>query len=287
MQLIPRKIHLFWMGPENSFVQACIESVRRVNLGWCVVVHNDFREAEAVDGFDNLSIQAKSDWLRLCLIERHGGLWLDASIVCREHVEAWLDVAETRVVGFACPIIGNDNVPIMENWAFAAHPQHPFITKWKHEFATAIRIGLDAYKLNFHDVMGDHVLSSHLPYLSMHAAFLIIRDDGEVVMKPSITDKGPLHVFANSWKSWCPLQRLVPVLHMFYSDVAGTPMIKFTGETRGYAMCYLMFVPTFPDSLMQKHLSLNNNGVMNAWVAILVLCALILVRHKQQCKRLT
>lgn len=83
----------WWQGEENApvLVKACIESVRRNACGREVVVISDDSLHDYVDVPDWLEDKVKqgivtrtnlSDFLRLSLLSRYGGMWLDATFYC-------------------------------------------------------------------------------------------------------------------------------------------------------------------------------------------------------------
>ena len=41
--------------------------------------------------WSSLSIQAKSDYIRIALLHFYGGVWADASLLCNEPLDSWLD----------------------------------------------------------------------------------------------------------------------------------------------------------------------------------------------------
>lgn len=83
----------WWQGEENApkLVRSCIESVRRNACGREVVVITDDNINDYVDVPDWLEDKVKqgivtrtnlSDYLRLSLLSRYGGMWLDATFYC-------------------------------------------------------------------------------------------------------------------------------------------------------------------------------------------------------------
>lgn len=230
-------------------MEACFERMRGANPGWEVVIHKDLSLAEPCDGFDRLeTLQAKVDWLRICLICNTGGLWLDASTVCLESVETWLDVSERRVVGFGCPIDGE----ILENWAFAARAGHPLLLAWKAEFARAIAMGFDRYKLE-HDP-GEKIYPE-LPYLTMHAAYSRVHDPEQVFMRDALDEHyGPFYY--QSKHNEQPT-RFVATLLLFFRCEHHPPLLKMTGEQRGHATRFYHIVPVFPGSFCDMYLGLT------------------------------
>ena len=222
-------------------------------------------------GFDALSVQAKTDWLRLCLVEKYGGVWLDASIICNRSIEESIDINETRVVGFECPI----GQGILESWAFGARPSHPFITEWKHEFARAIRIGFKSYK----ETCGlhTHAIFEEMPYLTIHGAFVIVsrRFPGHVSMHHSLDPHhGPYYFTKDEWKRG---NRSHCALKLMLKDYNYPPLLKFTGETRGYVNIYMKLVPIFPRSFFARTLHLNNPSIQLLHVTVII-CLILVVR---------
>lgn len=252
--MIPRIIHVFWFGEVNPFVEACIARMSEVNPSFTVRRYSNFDEAEYVQGFDSLMLQSKTDWLRLCLVEKYGGIWLDASIICNRCIEESIDVTETRVVGFECPI----GEGILENWAFGATPGHPFITEWKNEFGRAINMGFDSYKT--HSGLQDHPIYEYMPYLTQHAAFLKVIPwfENAVTMHHSTdSNHGPYFFTKKEWDGGA-LTRPSAVIKLFLRDFHYPPLLKMTGETRAYVMCALQFIPVIHGSFLGRTLHIDN-----------------------------
>ena len=276
--MIPKIIHVFWSGKRNVIVEACIARMRIANPEWVVLRYDDFEETDFVQGFDALSIQAKTDWLRLCLVEKHGGVWLDSTIICNRCIEESIDVSETRVVGFECPI-GNG---ILESWAFAARPNHPFIAAWKQEFGAAITMGFDEYKAQKSHRLKGNAIYAHMPYLTMHGAFVLtaVKYPNSVTMRHSLDEHhGPFFFTKKEWKSGF---RFWAVVKLFLCDFKYPPLLKLTGETRKYMTTSLSVVPVLPNSFVAKRLNLSTSLHVKITYLVLVLALLSRVRvHKR------
>lgn len=272
--MIPPIVHTFWKGPPCEIVEACFRRMRAINPTWDVRIHTTFDDADECPGFERLSIQHKVDWLRLCLVAKIGGVWLDATTVCVDKLEEWLDVKERRVVGFASPIPGCENV--LENWAFAARPLHPLILTWQQEFASAIQMGFEAYK-KFHIAeVGTHSIQDHMPYLSMHGAYVRVHDAQQVSMVASCDTKmGP---FAYVCSFWGPNSKIrwIPMVRMMLTDMRHPPLLKMTGCERNCANLCLNHLPILPNSFMHRTLNLPPR-VPNASVLAFVLFACCVV----------
>ena len=104
-------------------------------------------------GYDKLIPAHKADWIRLALLEKYGGAWLDAGIIIndvselikihslmlKEGTEAGLFYLDQH--GF------HKNMPLyIDNWFIVAPKGSPIIKEWKEEFEKAIAMGLVEYK---------------------------------------------------------------------------------------------------------------------------------------------
>ena len=93
---VPKTVWLYWDSGEATappLVRACIASWRRQNPGWQVRVLDRDSVAAVVDmplGPDDIPVQAYSDLLRLRLLDRHGGVWADATLFCLHPLDGWL-----------------------------------------------------------------------------------------------------------------------------------------------------------------------------------------------------
>ena len=95
------------------------------------------RRADLPPSFEVLTAAKQSDWLRLYLVSRYGGVWLDASIVVLKPLDAMLGdgFAGYHMDGWAAP----GQPKVVESWCFAAPPGSRFVNAWFAEFDGAVR----------------------------------------------------------------------------------------------------------------------------------------------------
>jgi len=269
LQMIPKIIHVFWKGKHCEFVEACIARMRSMHPSWTLIRYSDFEEADHVHGFDKLAVQAKTDWLRVCLIAKYGGVWLDASIICNGCIEESFDLTESRVVGFETPF----GKGIMENWAFGARPQHPLIIAWKDEFRRAIELGFEVYKQQ--SGLEDHPIYERMPYLTQHASYVkIVNTYADMVVLHHSLDPthGPFFFTKSEWET---KKHRGAVSKLFLRDFRLPPLIKFTGETRGYVAQMLLYVHVRPNSFMRRTLHLCNSRRVMITTCLLILACIM------------
>lgn len=87
----------WWMGEETAppLVQQCIKSIRR-NQGdhpLCLITEKNYREYLELPTFilkkledGKIGLAHLSDYIRISLLEKYGGLWLDATIFCSKEI---------------------------------------------------------------------------------------------------------------------------------------------------------------------------------------------------------
>ena len=100
--------------------------------------------------FDALAPYRQADWLRLQLLQRHGGIWMDASTLLTSDLD-WVhrrhaDLGSHGVVGFYIDRYTRDrSQPMIENWFIAAAAGDPFIASWATELDRALALGEAGY----------------------------------------------------------------------------------------------------------------------------------------------
>jgi len=132
----PGPVHLFWAQglTEDAppVVRAVVDAWRKLNPDREVRVL-DAAEAAPVlrrGGFDldGATVQVRADALRLCLLEQHGGVWADASVLPRRPLARWFDGRLDRG-GFCAPRRG-DPGRALANWFLYAAPGDPLLAAW-------------------------------------------------------------------------------------------------------------------------------------------------------------
>lgn len=164
---VPRNLFVFWKGSPSVLPELCIRRIRSLHPHWDVRVLSDAEER--CPGFERLSVQAQSDWVRVCALAKHGGVWLDATCVCTRPVESWVDMGAERVQGFHAPW----QASCLESWAFAAPAAHPLMLAWKRELERAIAVGFEAYQDRARARLAGEPVLDRLPYLTVHACYRI------------------------------------------------------------------------------------------------------------------
>ena len=137
MRILRRTIWTLWLQGRSvapPVIRHCIASWERMNPTWEVRVLDAGTVARYVDvgdvvDLDDLAVTAASlsDIVRILLLREYGGVWVDASLLCLQPLDDWLDpcVAE-GFFAFSDP--GPDR-PVA-SWFLAAVEDDPLCAAW-------------------------------------------------------------------------------------------------------------------------------------------------------------
>jgi len=152
----PRTIWAYWAQGHQQmpeFFQMCVGTWQRVNPHWDVrilqksTILEYLSEEELPNRFmDMTSHQTASDAVRLGVLSRYGGVWLDVNILVCGSLDDLCWNAIRRNQKPACvffhpsygtePLGGQDFV---ESWCLATKPQNPFFLRWRDTFKELFR----------------------------------------------------------------------------------------------------------------------------------------------------
>ena len=127
----PKKIWFLWLQGENNMpeiVRICYESWYKLNKTWEIIFLNGNNINEFVDiqhilkiCRNKISVQALSDIVRINLLNKYGGVWVDATCYCNKPLDTWLE--EVLFSGFfAFHRPGKDRM--VSSWFLAAKPEN-------------------------------------------------------------------------------------------------------------------------------------------------------------------
>lgn len=137
-----KRIWFLWLqGIQNapSLVQTCLNSWRYWNPEWDIEVLDHDRllsvlpeYASNAERWIQLPAASLSDLVRLNLLARYGGVWTDATCLCRKPLDAWLPglfTGDFFAFADADPAAGR---PIA-SWFLAATPSSVLLTRWRDD----------------------------------------------------------------------------------------------------------------------------------------------------------
>ena len=87
------------------------------------------------ENWQNLPSYRQADVLRLKLLEKYGGIWMDASILLLDNPDNFVG---GNITLFTTPTTTNED-PVYENWFIASTAGNEIIKKWISEVLIAIQ----------------------------------------------------------------------------------------------------------------------------------------------------
>lgn len=141
----------YWAQGYDSmpeFFKMCVETWKRHNPDWDVRILDlgsvyDFLTYDELPNvfMDMPSKQTASDCVRLGVLARYGGIYMDVSILVRCDLDrlCWSDIRSGRKTAavFYHPDFGTDafdNKDFVESWFLATKPGNPFFIQWRDLF---------------------------------------------------------------------------------------------------------------------------------------------------------
>jgi hypothetical protein len=181
---IPKIIWGYWdTGIENApdIVQKSIKNWKKNNPDWEINIlnENNLQEYINTDIFDKIIVkdsikQKKADLIRLLLLKKYGGIWVDASIFLSESLNWVLQLQKEKNVDIVCfyqeKYTTDYQNPVIENWFIASTKNNKFINLWLEDFFFYMKNGIDIYKKTIENINMQKLVN--INYLTMHASAL-------------------------------------------------------------------------------------------------------------------
>ena len=257
---IPRILWSYWQGGTPPLlVQRCFDHWRRLHPHFEIRILDErgvLRYLPAIPAaLDGASAAKRADWIRLELLRRHGGIWLDASTILTQPLD-WVLQEQARTgadfVGYYLQQYTSvPQRPVVENWFMAAPPGSPFIEDLQREFTQEViaRTG-EQYiaHLQAQGLYAQALQRIDMPaYLTMHLALqVILLRGGSYRLGLSPAESGPyfLHV-QGRWR------RAALKLRLLFMHARGPlpPLIKLRSPDRRRLDDYLTQGLYLPDSV--------------------------------------
>ena len=251
---------MYWDSARLPALVARIQAYNQSRLvGWDVRflrradLNTYIAPAEYPPAFDKLIVQHKADWIRLALLSKYGGCWLDASIILN-HADA-LDrlyeesvAAKSEFTGFRCPnkCRSMSAMPplCVDNWFLMAPRRSPFLRLAFEEFDRAVRTGFELYRTQILkegiDVQCVHQWKTS-DYLTMQMCMLAVLQRlpsvPPMIFHSSVESMYKLHTECK-WDAKCMEQ----IFHEEPERVRRIPYIKLTRGERKKRMDLTAFL---------------------------------------------
>ncbi len=145
---LPKIVWMLWLqgwSQAPDIVRACLQTWKYHNPGWVIhaLTYSSLPEfLDAPEAFSRnigkpMQREALSDVIRITLLERYGGVWVDATVYCLKPLNAWLpERLSNGFFAFAKPAPDR----MLSSWFLAASKAHYIVQHWRkltHEYWAA------------------------------------------------------------------------------------------------------------------------------------------------------
>lgn len=219
---IPRIIWCHWDSEASipNSVRTILAQRRAVHPDWEIrlvtdATITDWLPSPSID-LRSLRPEHRSDWLRLALLERYGGVWMDASIITNQSITPLWDAATTAQADYGGFWIEATTTlpefPVIENWFIMVPQGSRVLRRWRVEFEHALRCGFPAYKkeLASRGIDCQRIYNAENPddvYLTQHAAMQAVlqsSSDGDARFLLSRAEDTMFRIHTEcNWQSEC------------------------------------------------------------------------------------
>jgi hypothetical protein len=147
--VIPKIIWIYWEQSVLPFAeQRMVDRIKYQNKDYTIYVLNKSNINLYLPDFNceaEMPIANKTDLIRLELLYKYGGIWLDLTLICDENMDWIYPVNEDNnydLIGYYREKSTIDmNYPIIESWCLACPPKNEFIKNWLDELMPLKTLG--------------------------------------------------------------------------------------------------------------------------------------------------
>jgi hypothetical protein len=231
---IPNVIYTYWHDTTlPELIKKSINSWKHHNPTYTVTIINKDTLHKYMDPSiipKTYSHQLTSDLIRLYILEKYGGMWLDASIYLNQSldwVHSYQQKENTEFVGYRIKLFETTHIPVVESWFLCAVPNSVFIKDWKNKLFEVLSYNSPVEYVDELMKKTDIQNISSPYYLMIHVACQYILQYNTKKYKISLLDaeEGPLRFRASPW-----YHLFLPI--MSYNEDKTAPLVKNRGIER-------------------------------------------------------
>jgi len=191
--LMNKQVFILWLqGWDNApwLQKQVAESWEINNPGWNII-YIDFNNLKnyvsdidyIYDETKDITPQAKSDIIRLSLLKNHGGVWADATMLCMQPLDHWVEEALSPT-GFWM-YHGNggdmDDITGPASWFIISEKDNYLITKWKNSCDRYWNTHNSAHTYFWMDLLFKKCfeIDQNFRYIWVNTPYLSCSDDGQ------------------------------------------------------------------------------------------------------------
>ncbi|GAX83063.1 hypothetical protein CEUSTIGMA_g10489.t1 [Chlamydomonas eustigma] len=141
---IPKHIWTFWTGCIPQIILSFVANWCNANPGYQITImtlenYHEYLDIEDLQAYYSEEFaQRLSDIARVHAIAKHGGFWVDSSILMTESLDWAVELQTKEKAEFIGYYIKADTTtfssPVIENWFFGAVPGSRLMEDWRREY---------------------------------------------------------------------------------------------------------------------------------------------------------
>jgi len=145
--------------------------------------------------FDKLSVQKKTDLLRLSLLYKYGGTWCDSTFIMTKPIKDWFPDSYDLFGFYIDKFTTKEEYPILESWFISAPRGSPPIKLWREEMNKHV-LDEDAFfkmaqnKVDFQNIEDKKYLLIHCVWQYVVQTHPELKHQ-KIVLYPAQTNGGP------------------------------------------------------------------------------------------------
>jgi hypothetical protein len=242
---LPKRIWSYWDSNVPRSIQNNIDNNRKILSDWEYIFITESTLGQYLDvesfpeQYKKLSSQHKADYIRLELLKKYGGVWVDAGIIV--HSQSTFNRLYKEAVATQSQLsaftLTEEEEYYIENWFIMAPLESPVIQAWSQEYTTAVEKGFLQYKEAIFQEGTIRIIEKIYKkgdeniYLTQHACLQAVlqkrlKHQTNVVLYKSEETMFKLHIECD-WKSQCVRDRI-----KHDPSIQQIPFIKLRGEDR-------------------------------------------------------
>jgi mannosyltransferase OCH1-like enzyme len=229
--IVPKIIWTYWDNEDIPiFIKLCLKNWKRICTNYEInILHknNVDKYINIPNNFNNLPSYRQSDITRLLLLQKYGGIWIDASTILFVSPDTF--ISKNNVTLFLTPGSNKKNI-VYENWFISAPKNNQIINLWINEVLKAIyepKKYIKNSSINNKNIVGNY------NYLICHLALINVRDKYPYLFKNIKTiDSNNTAFYEHNKANWKGKKMIDNIFNKNWILDNNKLFIKFRGNDR-------------------------------------------------------
>jgi hypothetical protein len=151
-----KNIWIYWeQGWNNAppICKICLDSWKQFNNNWKINILDknnicDFIDISFIPNFWKINpIQIRADIIRTLLIQKYGGVWVDATLFCVKPLDEWLyDFFNINNNEDIFMFMVENKINVASNWFIACHKDNYIINTFRNNFIDKMDLKMDIHE---------------------------------------------------------------------------------------------------------------------------------------------